>query len=74
MDDQGRCDRLVVLYTDEAGDAATVQRAVAESDIPNLWQPGAAFCFLIEALPMLGSGKLDLQALKSLARDHTADE
>ncbi|MBT3295237.1 MAG: MFS transporter [Verrucomicrobia bacterium] len=69
--DERKGERLVVLYTDEAGNAETVQRAIAECDIPNLWRPGAAFCFLIEALPMLGSGKLDLQALTSLARERT---
>ena len=71
--DERKGERLVVLYTDEAGGADAVQRGVAESDMPNLWKPAATSCFRVEALPMLGSGKLDLKALKTLAQSFHTD-
>jgi acyl-[acyl-carrier-protein]-phospholipid O-acyltransferase/long-chain-fatty-acid--[acyl-carrier-protein] ligase len=69
--DERKGERLVLLYTDEAGDAARLAQAIETADIPNLWKPGRDGCFRIEALPVLGSGKLDLRALKDLARQLT---
>ncbi len=66
--DERKGEKLVLLYTDEAGDAARVAQAVEAADIPNLWKPGREASFRIEALPVLGTGKLDLRALKDLAR------
>lgn len=66
--DEKKGEKLVLLYTDEAGDAARVRRMVADCELPNLWKPGPDACFRIAALPLLGSGKLDLKALKELAR------
>jgi acyl-[acyl-carrier-protein]-phospholipid O-acyltransferase/long-chain-fatty-acid--[acyl-carrier-protein] ligase len=65
--DERKGERLVLLYTDEAGDAARLAQAVETADIPNLWKPGRESSFRIGALPVLGSGKLDLRALKDLA-------
>ncbi|MBN1269688.1 MAG: MFS transporter [Kiritimatiellae bacterium] len=67
--DEKRGEKLVVLFTDEAGTAEDVQRAIAESDLPNLWKPAPAACFRIDALPLLGSGKLDLKGLKQKAME-----
>ena len=35
--------------------------------LPNLWIPGADSFIKIDALPLLGSGKLDLGAVKKIA-------
>jgi len=67
VEDEKKGERLVLLYTDEAGDASAVRAAIDASDIPNLWKPSA--CFQIEALPVLGTGKLDLKGLKTMAQD-----
>lgn len=66
--DERKGERLVLLYTDEAGDAARVWQAVESADIPNLWKPGRDACHRIESLPLLGTGKLDLRAIKEMAR------
>jgi acyl-[acyl-carrier-protein]-phospholipid O-acyltransferase/long-chain-fatty-acid--[acyl-carrier-protein] ligase len=36
-------------------------------DLPNLWKPRADQCFHVDALPMLGTGKLDLRKIRELA-------
>jgi acyl-[acyl-carrier-protein]-phospholipid O-acyltransferase/long-chain-fatty-acid--[acyl-carrier-protein] ligase len=38
--------------------------ALIGSDIPNLWIPKKEAFFMVEQIPMLASGKLDLQAVK----------
>ncbi len=69
--DERKGEKLVLLYTDAAGDAGSISRLIAECDIPNLWKPGADACFRIEKVPLLGSGKPDLKALQELARQRT---
>ena len=69
--DERKGEKLVLLYTDEAGDAARLAKAVEEADIPNLWKPGRESCYRIAALPVLGTGKLDLRGLKDLAKKMT---
>ncbi len=65
--DERKGEKLVLLYTDEAGDAARVASAIEAAEIPNLWKPAREACFRIEALPVLGTGKLDLRGLKERA-------
>jgi acyl-[acyl-carrier-protein]-phospholipid O-acyltransferase/long-chain-fatty-acid--[acyl-carrier-protein] ligase len=35
--------------------------------LPNLWKPARGQFFHVEALPYLGSGKLDLRAMREAA-------
>jgi acyl-[acyl-carrier-protein]-phospholipid O-acyltransferase/long-chain-fatty-acid--[acyl-carrier-protein] ligase len=64
--DEKKGEKLVVLYAPEAGDAAALAAALEKADLPNLWKPARDACFPIPALPILGTGKLDLKALKEL--------
>ena len=66
--DERRGEKLVLLYADEAGDAARVAAAIDTADLPNLWKPARDACHRIEALPVLGTGKIDLRTLKDTAR------
>ena len=63
--DEKRGEKLVVLHTPEAGGEERIRAVLAQSTLPNLWKPGEFIS--IEKLPLLGSGKLDLRALKQLA-------
>ena len=63
--DEKRGEKLVVLHTPEAGGEEKLRAALAQSTLPNLWKPGDFLA--IEKLPLLGTGKLDLRALKQLA-------
>ena len=66
--DEKKGEKLVLLFTDEAGDSARIRQAIETCDIPNLWKPARDACFRIDALPILGTGKTDLKALKEIAK------
>ena len=65
--DDRRGERLVVLYTPEAGTGEELRNAAAGSELPNLWKPDADSFFPVAELPVLGSGKLDLRSLREQA-------
>ena len=67
------CDRkgekLVVLYVEILGDKEPLLERLAEADIPNLWKPHHQSFFKIPKLPVLGTGKLDLKAIRTTAEE-----
>jgi acyl-[acyl-carrier-protein]-phospholipid O-acyltransferase/long-chain-fatty-acid--[acyl-carrier-protein] ligase len=64
--DDDRGERLVVFYTkDEPEDA--VWAALNQSELPKLWVPKRENVHRIEAIPVLGTGKVDLRAVTQLA-------
>ncbi len=67
LPDDKKGERLVVLYTAEAGELEVLQRVSREADVPNLWRPQQDSFVRVDALPLLGTGKLDLQGLRRLA-------
>ncbi len=66
--DERRGERLVVVHTREV-DAQELRRIIAESPLPNLWKPDRDAYVVVDSLPLLGSGKLDLQALRRTAEE-----
>lgn len=65
--DDRKGERLVLLYTEAAGDAALLKRLLDESNLPNLWCPPEN-CFLkIEKIPVTSTGKLDVRQIKQIA-------
>lgn len=66
--DEKKGERLVVLYTPECGDPAWLQQALEASELPNLWRPAKDAYFAVDAIPLLGTGKTDLAALRELAK------
>ena len=66
--DEKKGEQLVVLLTPEAGDPAEAHRLLAESNLPHLWVPPKRNFFTIDAIPILGTGKVDLKGLSTLAR------
>ena len=69
IEDERKGERLVVLYTPEAGDAEHLREILDAAALPNLWKPSRDGYIPVASLPLLGSGKLDLQALGRLARE-----
>jgi acyl-[acyl-carrier-protein]-phospholipid O-acyltransferase/long-chain-fatty-acid--[acyl-carrier-protein] ligase len=65
--DDKKGERLVVLHTLDDDKLASVLEKLAASDLPNLWKPRADQFFPIEALPYLGTGKLDLRKIRDMA-------
>jgi len=69
LPDEKKGEKLVVIYVKAATSAAALQQHLAESALPNLWKPGPESYLAVDALPLLGTGKMDLQGLKDLARN-----
>jgi acyl-[acyl-carrier-protein]-phospholipid O-acyltransferase / long-chain-fatty-acid--[acyl-carrier-protein] ligase len=65
--DSRKGERLVVLHTMADDRLTEVLEKLAASDLPNLWKPARGQFFHVELLPYLGSGKLDLRALREAA-------
>jgi acyl-[acyl-carrier-protein]-phospholipid O-acyltransferase/long-chain-fatty-acid--[acyl-carrier-protein] ligase len=66
------CERLVVLYTNQSLSPQEIVKRLNESDIAKLWIPNASDFIFVEELPILTTGKLDLQRLKKLAQSRFA--
>ena len=64
--DEKRGERLVVLYTPDAGSLEQLRAILERCELPNLWKPGADGFYAIDQLPLLGSGKTDYRALKDI--------
>lgn len=68
ISDEKKGERLVVVHTDGVGDLADCHAKVHAAPIPNLWKPDSRAWLRVEALPTLGTGKLDLKGLKDIAK------
>ncbi|MCF7818787.1 MAG: MFS transporter [Kiritimatiellales bacterium] len=60
-------EQLAVCYTDRAGDPESQVSKLRKLNLPNLWIPRPANFFKISELPVLGTGKLDLRTIQTLA-------
>ena len=70
LPDERKGEKLVVLYTPDCGDPEWLQQALdGVEGIPNLWKPAKADWHRVDAIPLLGTGKIDLAAVKRLARE-----
>ena len=68
--DERKGERLVVLYQNLVESAVqSVVEKITASDLPNIWKPRSDQFFKVEALPYLGTGKLDLKQIKTLANE-----
>ena len=65
--DERKGERLVVLHTPLNVSVDELLSRLRETPIPKLWVPRKDNFFEIDALPALGSGKLDLRRVKELA-------
>lgn len=65
--DEKKGEKLAVLYVKDL-DIETVRAGIKAAGLPNLWIPDGEMFFRIEAIPLLGSGKLDLGAVKKTAQ------
>ena len=67
LPDETRGERLVVLHTGLCRPPAEICRAMIAQGMPPLWIPSPDSFRQIEAIPLLGTGKLDLGRLKEIA-------
>ncbi len=66
-DDQ-RGERLVALYSHPEVTPEQLWQRLAATGLPRLWLPKRENVYWVESLPLLGTGKLDLRGVKSLAQ------
>ncbi len=69
LPDEKKGERIVVITTLTDQKLDPVLEKLAQSDLPALWRPRPNQFFHIDTLPVLGTGKLDLRAVKAAAAD-----
>ncbi len=67
--DARKGEQLIMLYTPEAGSLERLRAAIRACEIPNMWKPREDCLMAVDALPVLGSGKLDLRRVKEMAQE-----
>jgi acyl-[acyl-carrier-protein]-phospholipid O-acyltransferase/long-chain-fatty-acid--[acyl-carrier-protein] ligase len=67
-------ERLVVLHKLALEPLQACLEALAQCDLPNLWKPRPDLVFHIDAMPYLGTGKLDLRKVRELAAQLTSQK
>jgi acyl-[acyl-carrier-protein]-phospholipid O-acyltransferase/long-chain-fatty-acid--[acyl-carrier-protein] ligase len=65
--DERKGERLVVLHKLAEAKWTEFCTKLPQLDLPNLWKPRADQFYHVEALPMLGTGKMDLRKIRDLA-------
>ena len=73
LPDEKKGERIMVVTTLPAAKLAPVLEKLAQCELPALWKPKANQFVYAEALPMLGTGKMDLRGIKTLAASLTAE-
>jgi acyl-[acyl-carrier-protein]-phospholipid O-acyltransferase / long-chain-fatty-acid--[acyl-carrier-protein] ligase len=66
--DEQKGEKLVVLHTELSMPVDELLKRLRDVALPKLWLPRKENFFLIESLPTLGSGKLDLKFVKDTAQ------
>ena len=72
LPDEKKGERLIVLHTLPEEKLQEILKALPSSGLPNLWIPRANQFFHVDALPYLGTGKLDLRKVRDVARELAA--
>ena len=62
-------ERLIVLHKPLRKSIDEIRQGLQEAGLPNLFIPGADGFIEVDAIPMLGTGKLDLKGAKELAAE-----
>jgi acyl-[acyl-carrier-protein]-phospholipid O-acyltransferase/long-chain-fatty-acid--[acyl-carrier-protein] ligase len=70
--DDARGERLVAFYTEAALPVAELWERLCRTELPRLWLPRREDLRFIESVPTLGTGKVDLRAIRQLAIEGTA--
>jgi acyl-[acyl-carrier-protein]-phospholipid O-acyltransferase/long-chain-fatty-acid--[acyl-carrier-protein] ligase len=72
VSDQTKGERLVAFYTDADLTPAALWERLCQTELPRLWLPKREDLHFVESIPTLGTGKVDLRAVRQLALDYAA--
>ena len=67
--DEKKGERLIVIHTAIDKSVDELRKGLSEEGLPNIFIPTADSFMLVDELPVLGTGKLDLKGIKNLAQD-----
>ncbi|MBV9406430.1 MAG: MFS transporter, partial [Acidobacteriaceae bacterium] len=67
--DERRGERLVMLYTSEEVTPGELVEQLNKAGLPQLWIPKRENYFRVDAIPVLGTGKVDLAKARALAAE-----
>jgi acyl-[acyl-carrier-protein]-phospholipid O-acyltransferase/long-chain-fatty-acid--[acyl-carrier-protein] ligase len=65
--DEKKGERIVVIHTLPEAKLAPVLEKFAQCELPALWKPKPSQFVHVDAIPVLGTGKMDLRGIKALA-------
>jgi acyl-[acyl-carrier-protein]-phospholipid O-acyltransferase / long-chain-fatty-acid--[acyl-carrier-protein] ligase len=65
--DEKKGERLLVLHTLDEQQLQNCLTRLDQTGLPNLWAPRRQSFFRVDAIPYLGTGKLDLRKIRELA-------
>jgi acyl-[acyl-carrier-protein]-phospholipid O-acyltransferase / long-chain-fatty-acid--[acyl-carrier-protein] ligase len=65
--DEKKGERILVAHTLDDDALRITMEKFAQSDLPALWKPKANQFVRVDAIPVLGTGKVDLRGVKTLA-------
>lgn len=68
--DEKKGERIVVLHLPIKAPVDQILQKLTDSGLPNIWIPGRDSFLEVEEIPLLGTGKLDLKAVKEKAMHH----
>jgi acyl-[acyl-carrier-protein]-phospholipid O-acyltransferase / long-chain-fatty-acid--[acyl-carrier-protein] ligase len=71
--DSDKGERLIVLHKHLTKTPDEILKELSSADVPNLWLPSADSFIEVPEIPVLGTGKLDLRAVKQLALEKTSN-
>ena len=71
LPDEQRGEKLVAFYAQNGMSREELWEKLNQSELPKLWIPKREHLYMIDSLPLLGSGKVDLKAIKSMALERT---
>jgi acyl-[acyl-carrier-protein]-phospholipid O-acyltransferase/long-chain-fatty-acid--[acyl-carrier-protein] ligase len=74
LPDEKKGEQLAVVHVVPEEEAAALPEKLARLGLPNLFIPRPERFVRVDALPLLGSGKLDLQKVKELAAERLAHD
>jgi acyl-[acyl-carrier-protein]-phospholipid O-acyltransferase / long-chain-fatty-acid--[acyl-carrier-protein] ligase len=69
IDDEQRGERVCALYAGCELTPAELWQRLSESPLPKLWLPKRENLYAVKEIPLLGTGKLDLRAVKLRAQE-----
>jgi len=72
--DESRGERLVAFYANPEVSPDTLWSRLSESNLPKLWIPKRENLYHLDVIPLLGSGKVDLKKVRSLALERAGGD